>query len=323
MTTSFLAELQRAHCVPDLAVAHARFAGEPRLLALRDRLSAAVASLLADGSRLHVLVDPVLADALKSARRRDDAIELPVMLPTNEGVRRPYLLPLGDVGRDETLDFVLDLAFAEATRHPERETRGATICAFIACKPASASTVATTLSEVSRRRAVPRGQRFLRLWDPRVFELLLPLLPTRELAELTGRSAGWWWIDRGGRLASRDDVPVRELGGWTSAGVADRLASVGAINGVLNALQDAEVPFDGLPSDTAILALLARARSRWGLADDFELVQFALYGVLVGANFDDDAEVCAAMAAARDRGESCIDALTSFDESHWEQRPHA
>ena len=323
MTTSFLAELARAHRAPQVATPHARFASEARLLALRDRLLTVSAPLTDGGLRLHVLVDPMLGDLLKSVARRDQAMELPVAAPTGNGLRRPYLLALGDIGRDETLDLALDLAFAEATRHPERRTRGATICAFLACSPANAASVANALAEVARKRAAARGQRFLRLWDPRVFELLLSCLPARDLGELTGQAAGWWWIDRGGRLASRDAAPARDTGGWTSAELVDRLAAAGAINGVLNALQDADVPFDRLPGAAAILALLARARSQWGLADDFELIQFALYGVLLGPSFDDDAEVRTAMRAARERGESCIDALTSFDESHWEQKRNA
>lgn len=272
------------------------------------------------GLRLHVLVDPVLVDPLKAVVGREHAIEVPLAAHAEAPVRAPYLLALGDVGRDETIELALDLGFAEATRHPERETRGSTICAFVACPPADAARIAGALADGARRRAASRQQRFLRLWDPRVFERLMPLLSGPALRELTADSAGWWWIGRDGALASRAAVAHDGGNGWASPDVADTLASTGAINGVLNALQDAAVACDRLPSTSTILALLERARMQWGLLDDFELIQFALYGVLVRADFDGDAEVRAAMAAARKRGESCIDALASFDESHWEQR---
>ena len=320
MTLRFLETLQRAHAASPTAARHARFAGDATLRALRDRLLAVAGPALDRGLRLHVLVDPVLVDPLKTAAGRDQAIDVPLAAHADAPVRAPYLLALGDMGRDDRVDLALDLGFAEATRHPERETRGSTICAFVACPPADAARVAGALADVARRRAASRGQRLLRLWEPRVFEHLVPLLSGPALRELTADSAGWWWIGRDGALASRREAAGDTGRGWASSDVVDTLASIGAINGVLNALQDAAVASDRLPPTSTLLALLARARMQWGLADDFELIQFALYGVLVRADFDGDAEVRAAMAAARERGESCIDALASFDESHWEQR---
>jgi hypothetical protein len=136
MTASFLANLQRAHAAPPAAAAaHARFAGDHRLLALRNRLFADAAPLMERGMRLHVLVDPVLVDPLEDAPGRQQAVPLPLTGRHDDRTRHPYLLALGDIGRDEIIDRALDLDWAEATRHVERETRGSTVCALLACEP--------------------------------------------------------------------------------------------------------------------------------------------------------------------------------------------
>jgi hypothetical protein len=327
MTASFLANLQRAHAAPPAAAAaHARFAGDHRLLALRNRLFADAAPLMERGMRLHVLVDPVLVDPLEDAPGRQQAVPLPLTGRHDDRTRHPYLLALGDIGRDEIIDRALDLDWAEATRHVERETRGSTVCALLACEPEHTAEVARSLAEFSRRRAASRQQPFLRLWDPRVAELLMPLLSATASRELTGGAAAWWTLDRRGELVGHFaiDGAARTDGDrvWQSPAVVDILASAGAINGVLNALQDAGVAPSRFPSTSTLLALIARARSQWGLADDFDLIQFALHGVLVRADFDADPDVRAAMSQARARGDSCIEALNSFDESHWEQGRH-
>ena len=326
MTASFLANLQRAHAAPPAAAAHARFAGEHGLLALRGRLFTDAAPLMERGMRLHVLVDPMLVDPLADASGREQAVPLPLTSRHDDRMRHPYLLALGDIGRDEIIDKALDLAWAEATRHVERETRGSTVCALLACAPEHTAEVARSLAELSRRRAASQHQPFLRLWDPRVAELLMPLLSATASRELTGGAEGWWTLDRRGDLVSHlaIDGAVRtdRDRAWQSPAVVDILASAGAINGVLNALQDAGVAPSRFPSTSTLLALIARARSQWGLADDFDLIQFALHGVLVRADFDADPDVRAAMSEARARGESCLEALHSFDESHWEQGRH-
>ncbi|MCT7296292.1 hypothetical protein N5J06_07240 [Ralstonia sp. CHL-2022] len=296
---------------------------------LRDHLFAQVDPLL-DGpppSSLWVLISPQITDQLANARRRNEAVPLPIEPDIMRPEQRPYLLPLGDFGRDDTIDFTLDLAWAEATRHPDRETRGSSVCAWLVFPAEQARHVAHGMAMQARHRWPGSHARYLRLWDPRVFELLTDLGDAEPPVRYAPATNGVWWLNRAGALqrcpapAPAPSTPLAEAT-WPEAAKA-MLRNSGTINAVLNALQDAEHNVVQPPLAAAILSLAERASSTWGLTNELDRIIYALYGVLISPQFDQDTTVREAMLAARAQGDSPIAALAGFDAAFWERHSHA
>lgn len=294
---------------------------------LRDHLFAQVDPLL-DGSppsSLWVLISPQITDPLANARCRSEAVPLPIEPDIIQPEQRPYLLPLGDFGRDDTIDFTLDLAWAEATRHSDRETRGSSVCAWLVFPAAQARHVAHEIAMQARHRWPGSHARYLRLWDPRVFELLTDLGDAEPPVRYAPSTNGVWWLNRAGALQRYPaPAPITPLADATWPETAKAmLRNSGTINAVLNALQDAEHNVVQPSLAAAILSLVERASSAWSLTNELDRIIYALYGVLISPQFDQDTTVREAMLAARAQGDSPIAALAGFDAAFWERHSHA
>jgi len=121
---------------------------------------------------------------------------------------------------------------------------------------------------------------------------------------------------------------IAQQAGEPLADVVDQTAKAmlrnsGTINAVLNALQDAEHNVVQPPLATTILSLVERASSAWSLTNELDRIIYALYGVLISPQFDQDTTVREAMLAARAQGDSPIAALAGFDAAFWERHSHA
>lgn len=294
---------------------------------LRDHLFAQVDPLL-DGpprSSLWALICPQITDPLANARRRNEAIPLPIEPDIMRAEQRPYLLPLGDFGRDDTIDVTLDFAWAEATRHPERETCGTSVCAWLVFPAEQARHIAHEMATLAKHRWPGSHARYLRLWDPRVFELLADQGDAELPVHYARSSNGVWWLNREGAL-QRYPAPVPSTtladATWPENAKA-MLRNSGTINAVLNALQDAEHNVVQPSLATTILSLVERASSAWSLTNELDRIIYAVYGVLISPHFDQDTTVREAMLAARAKGDSPIAALAGFDAAFWERHSHA
>jgi hypothetical protein len=301
------------------------FAAPDSLRALRDRLFAQADPLVHASTprqRLYVLVDPMQADPLAEVAHRAEAIVLPMPPTLIAPEDRPYLLPLGDFGRDDTIDLTLDLAWAEATRHARRPSVSPSICAWLVGPADNITRFAYQLFNRSRARIPPDIRaRWLRYWDPRVFSLFADALPAAALTDLTVDAAGWWWLDRHGELQARPmaAADAREWA-WTPS-TTSLVRHTDIINRTLNTLQDS----GGAHSDglwKRILPLVERAIATWDIQDTDELVRYTLYGMLISPQFDQYPETRQAMRAAIDNGTSPMAALTSFDTAYWEAPHH-
>ncbi|UGS91083.1 hypothetical protein KOL96_08095 [Ralstonia wenshanensis] len=326
MANSILQELAQSMAARP-SPQHTALADAATIQHLRDDLFAQVDPLL-DGpprASLWVLICPQISDPLGNARRHNEAVPLPFEPDVMRPEQRPYLFPLGDFGRDDTIDFTLDLAWAEATRHPERETRGTSVCAWLVFPVEQARQVAHEMASLAKHRWPGSHARYLRLWDPRVFELLADLDDAEPPVHYAPTSNGTWWLNRAGALqhytAPAPNMAMADAT-WPETAKA-MLRNSGTINAVLNALQDAEHNVVQPPLASAILSLVERASSTWSLTNELDRIIYALYGVLISPQFDQDTTVREAMLAARAQGDSPIAALAGFDAAFWERHSHA
>jgi len=304
-----------------------RFSPPATLAALRDRLFAQADPLVYASNPkagLYVLVSPYPEDPLADAPRRAEAIPIPLPARVMEEAHRPYLLPLGDFGRDDTIDTSLDRGWADATRAGGGARGIVTTCAWLVLPMDDVQFIAHRLQDSWCRALTGLPARAYRYWDPRVLALVAEELPPALLHDVTGGAAGWWWLDRQGELQSRPPIPR------ASAPIDDHLPERAArllrhaarINQTLNMLQDSGGPHD----DTVrrqLLPLVERAEETWGMRDESDIARFALYGVLISPQFDDAGhypEANAAMHAALDQGTSPLEALTQFSQEYWEGR---
>lgn len=157
-----------------------RFSPADTLQALRDRLFAHTDPLVYGSepkASLYVLVSPYPDDPLIEAPRRADAV--PILLPPAvvNKEHRPYLLPLGDFGRDDTIDTSLDLGWADATRVQGSARSIITTCAWLVLPVEGVQFVAQRIANNWCRTFTSLPARAYRYWDPRVLALVADELP--------------------------------------------------------------------------------------------------------------------------------------------------
>ncbi|GAA3927186.1 DUF4123 domain-containing protein [Luteimonas lutimaris] len=272
--------------------------------------------------RLCVLVDPVITDPLQSFSTRDNAIVLPIRHGDLKAEHRPYLLELGDFGRDEAIEESLRVAVSEVMAAESSASRGRTVCGWILTGNAPLKEFASHLARCASLGVAGRI-RLLRYWDPRVMDALEALLTQAQKYSLLGPGTAWYWLKRNGNLQAFSveqggvELEPATTEFWLERQQIELLAEIGYVNTALNVLQ-------GMGRDVACLSphalaqrLLAGARI-WRLNSERERVMYAVYSVLAGDRFDHAPEAGAAMLAAQVRGDSVIDALDAFDDAYWQ-----
>lgn len=273
---------------------------------------------LGDRRGWYALVDPAISDPFADYEGRRLAIPLVIRHVDMPQHLRPYLLALGEIGRDDHIDLTIRIAVDEAARAAPCNGSKRTICGWIASEqPASA--IAAHLARHARISTHNRA-RTLRIWDPRTLDLLEYLLASRVTESLALPGADWWWLGRNvsvKELRSAQTSAPLSVGAHLNDEQVEALLLAEPLHATLNVLQD--MGKDAVREQTlrTIIQALRRASAQWGVSDQLGQVGFALHSCLVHADFDTDIEVAAAMRRSKDAGQAPTQVLTSFDEQAW------
>lgn len=255
---------------------------------------------------------------MAECKGRAQAISLTIQHADMPRHFRPYLLELGEIGRDERIDHMVRIAVNEAVRTAPHNGSKRTICGWIASDQ-PAAIIAGHLARHARIRAHNRV-RTLRIWDPRTLDLLQHLLAAQTAESLALPGADWWWLARNARVKELRPVWTRDpkpLGAHLNDAHVETLLLAEPLHATLNVLQDMREDHIGDHTLRTVIQALRRASAQWGVCDPLDQVGFALHACLVHADFDSDAEVAAAMRRSKKAGHSTTQALSSFDEQAW------
>ncbi|HBN9879245.1 TPA: DUF4123 domain-containing protein [Pseudomonas aeruginosa] len=271
------------------------------------------------GSRLHILIDPTLDDPFPEQASRK--VPLPIVHEGLRAAHRPYLLRANIQGKQ--FERSLLLATQEAARQRDDVPGARAICGWI-----FTTVTSDALAEhLAHHGLLPtsEGVRLLRYWDPRVMDLMCPMLESHQLHALMGPAVAWHWAGR--------DAHLRTLLAPASSGSSrysleltpeqqQVLAHAPHVNGTLDILQDGG--HDMSSTEPLHLARsIRRGAQTWHLTTASEHITYGLYCALVDEHFDQRPEVHTAMAAAVRAGDSAIDALDQFDDAYWSQPHHS
>lgn len=285
-------------------------------LRLRDALFVDLEQM--EGVKLYVLVDTALHDPLDLEPARSKAVTLPISyagLPTD---RRPYIAPLGDIGRDLSLDKSLGVAIEQALREEDQREFGRSVCGWVASH-APPEILAKRLAERSIM-TVAYQRRLFRYWDPRVLDLLSWILTSNQREDFFSCVSGWWWLGRDMKLESV--ISVESDSRWSSQVALDNeqlplLTLAESTNRTLDVLQD----MNHVPCTPRLQQCVAKAVTKaletWGLDTQEEQIRYALFAVLIGLEFDEHPLVREAMLNARRESKSPLCGLDSFTDSWW------
>jgi hypothetical protein len=272
---------------------------------------------------LYLLVDPVMGDPISEEPARRSAIALPIRHPELKDAYRPYLVRLGDFGRDRTIEKSIAISTRQAMRDEQEKSLGRTVCGWLAVD-GPVNPLASHLSNCARVH-VQQEVKLLRFWDPRVLDLLAALLKPAQVDALLGPALSWSWLARDGSLRSlvQRAPPTSAVDGARTFRLErsqiNALLQAEYVNRTLDVLQD--MGHDVVADDVAagVSRLVARGARDWSLVSDRDRVTFALYGMLVGDGFDRVPEVHEVMSQALMREQSPIEALDRFEQSYWEK----
>lgn len=173
----------------------------------------------------------------------------------------------------------------------------------------------------TQQLAVPAPGRkaWLRLHDPRVLHQLLRIMTPAQRRKLLGRSgACTYWI--GGEWLSAQDhgapLPEADTARWDWA----RIELIGAVN---RALLRADVSQAAALASQGALAeqLISRAKSRHGLQERADLVEFVVRGLTVSVRFDEHPKIAGVIKPSSDPDEesSLSDRLALIDKHIWNE----
>ncbi|MFY3455627.1 DUF4123 domain-containing protein [Achromobacter xylosoxidans] len=287
---------------------------------LYQQLLAAASGLPQD--RLYVLVDPTIEDPLAHARRRGQAVALPLDRSRFLTEHCPYLLELGEFGRDDAIELAVEAACAAAgTGRTHRP-----ICGWIA-SPVAPAALARHLARMARCLVPDRADPVtLRHWDPRVAEVLAEVLSEDQMAQWLAPVRACWRPGRAaGELAlqyERSAAAGAPQAGPAAPLVLDRaqcavLERAGWVNQALDALAEAGHDMGEARLRARADRLVARAQARWGLETDTDIVDYALHGLLVHPHFDQHPDIRHAMATMQANGIAAVAALNDITQEQW------
>ncbi|PHV10533.1 hypothetical protein [Chitinimonas sp. BJB300] len=294
-------------------------------------LDAAINSLL-DAQHLYLLVDPALHDPIATMA---EAAALPKQsipiqaIPLN---RRPYLLDLHSVARNEkVLNNSLRLGLEEglgAYDLPDGSPRS--LCAWIDAPGQKINDLAAALARRTALSMAGVQAVSFRYWDPRITVHLPRLLGKAVMTDLLADlGATAWWafatqangaqhltslgqsepartlVDEAAHQWALDGTQWRAL---TALGWANRLARL--------------VPDWGLEAqpDQGTLEHVATQALAWGLASESDVLRFAYFALTYHPQFDTHPKVRTALEAARANEQTSFAEITqAWDESFKEE----
>lgn len=269
-----------------------------------------------DGINLYLLVDPATSDPLATLPARTHAIPVRVRHPELSARQLPYLIKLGDLGRDEAADHSIALSLAQAARTPEMQESGRSVCGWLQSDlPIDA--LAVQLASCATL-PIDRQLRLFRYWDPRTLDLLRELLEPHQRNALLGTVSAWWWVARDGSLRSmRNDRAGSSVPFSPTPDQVAALRHAHILNRVLDVLQDMQHGVTAPGLATRVLDSVFGGKEKWQFESERDSVMYALYGLLVHPRFDRDTRVKQVMQQAHLEKTSAMDALGVFDDEFW------
>lgn len=269
--------------------------------------------------RLCVLIDPILVDPLRDAPTRAEAIVLPLRRRDLKDEQRPYLLALGDFGRDQAIESSIGVAISEAMHLDDSAPRARSVCGWI--RSGSPKELASHMAGCAAL-TLQGESRMLRHWDPRIMDILAALVNPTQRQCLLRHATARYWLRRDGAIQS---IVLDQAAAEPEAasalrlddGQLDLLVQAGYVNRALDVLQ--EMGHDMAALSPAKLARNLRAGMQsWRLDTERDRVMYLVYVAMVGEGFDRTPEVHARMLAAQASGSSVMDALDAFDDAYWQ-----
>ena len=287
------------------------------IVATRERLALLLAGN--PGASLYAVIDPVVSDPLAHDLKRTAVFRpVPIRHPDMRDIDRPYLLRLGEPGRDLILDQMLERALKEALRDGDEAKRTRSVCGWM-LSAVDMDRVARQLA--GRSSIVLRGKRrLLRVWDPRVMDLLASSHSDMQMRDFMPDIQAWVWLGRDGGWrfisAGAADGSISRNPALTTQQAACLEASA-SINAALDVLQDMGHRV-GTPELLRSISMSVQdCIAVWGAEDRLDQVQYALYRELVGKDFDQHSDVNRLMKQARGQGRSAVQALAGLSAEDW------
>ena len=263
------------------------------------------------------LIDPAICNPIEQRMKAREVIQIPVRYGDLPPAKRPFLICVGEPGRDALMDDLLHLAEAEALRRAPQGggPKVRSMCGFLmgAAQPSSLALHLARISVFSFNGQ----QRLLRLWDPRSLDIFAHLLDEEQKSSLLGSFDAWCWLWRSGgiRVLRKRDDTLRTLNPLhLRAEQVDYLQMSEAINGALDVVQDIGIPLDDACSQGQVGKLIEQGIRKWQLKSTTDQVAYALHAVMMGPDFDAIWPVREAMSLEMERSGEAMRALEKFSD---------
>lgn|GEM_PF-1138421 len=257
------------------------------LIAVRDRHGDAA-------STLYAVIDPILADPFPDAA--GEARE-GVVLPADKFAPGdcPYLLTLGEFGRDPRAEATIALSLQETLAQQGGDRAGRSVCGWLVL-PAGIPVEQAVRAYARQSQLVVGGERrTFRFWDPRTLDLARDVLTPTQLNAILGPAASWSWLSRQRRLETvwidpREHDALYTVAIQTNEEQQRLLSRLPEINLVMDSLTVAAL------DTTPIKAIevgrrLVEADVQWRLHDPRDQVSYAICCMIYGAPFTANAPI--------------------------------
>lgn len=263
-----------------------------------------------DVSRLYAVIDPVLSDpfpALPGEQR--NVIVLPADKFTPQDC--PYLLALGEFGRDTNTADTVALALREAV---EGVTHGGrSVCAWLAVDNGLPVQQVTRAFARQSQHWVGGARMTFRYWDPRTLDLAIHVLPAQQLRMLLGPASRWGWLSRQGDLMEAKGGPLQtEVMHDNAAQLGEEAARMFArlpqINLVMDSLRAAALDITGV-NVADVARRLAEAETQWCLHDPKDQVSYAICCAIYGPSFVANDAIRQQLIAGQTRGAGTLSSV--------------
>lgn len=278
-----------------------------------------IADAIRDSDGLHgwttfMLIDPILGDPLGDIGGEErERTSLPINPTLMSEVHFPYLIMLGEVGRDSLIDSALERAIDEVDGRQGLVAGARSVCAFFVTKHSS-KMVAKRLAESASVR-VDGERRLFRFWDPRVMDLLTRFAGSDEIETLLSPAERWCWIARDGRAESLTMVAESQNSKLQLLNT-ERFLNFGRINKFFDVLKSDAFAIRKIDC-VSVDRIMRKGLEKWLLQSDYEVVSYALHSILLGEGFDDDEQVRWHMDNGIREGRSPVVELEALSEVFW------
>lgn len=260
---------------------------QEELIAVRDRHGDAA-------STLYAVIDPILADPFPEAAGEARAM---VVLPADKFAPGdcPYLLKLGEFGRDPRAEATIALSMQEILAQEGGDRTGRSVCGWLVLP--SEITAGQAVRAYARQSQLVVGdeRRTFRFWDPRTLDLARDVLTLTQINAILGPATSWSWLSRQRRLETvwidpREDDALYTVAVQTNEEQQRLLSRLPEINLVMDSL--AVAALDTTPIKAAEVGRrLVEADVQWRLHDPRDQVSYAICCMIYGAPFTANAPI--------------------------------